>query len=761
MMLSSCQDIEEYFETPSWIGGSIYECLQDDGNYNIFLKGVEMSGYQPIVDGKSILTVMAPNDDAMRQYLKDNYGTESIENVPVDEVKKLVGFHILYYAFDKTKLMNFRPNEGDQATEEEKNENAGLYYKFRTRSQDPLSYKNTETKDTAIYHFERLMPVFSHYMFRTKGIDAKKNYEYFYPGTTWTGADGFNIANASVNEYAGTSTNGYYYKIDRVLKPTETIYKELQTSGKYTKFLAEYDKYGKYDVDDDLTREYGNGTTIYQHSYSNRLPNIDCEWPTTDYQQISQMALSAFSVFAPTDKAWNDFFNDYWHEGGYESLDDVDSTAIADILFNSVCSQSIVFPEEINNGTVLNPSNEVISFNTDEIGDRIVCTNGVLYGCDVLTPPAKYISVTGPVYQKKMYSNFAMMVNNSGLANTLTAQAVKYIMFHADNDQMEQYGRITREGSNLTYVGEPNSRVNASPYVYAHVATPVDGVTDIPTSGVKVYRCLSPDRKLYWYVKDGKITNSIKFTEMLDYPANPVTDKSEIWANFDKLAYRGDVNGWTNGNAYSYDRNFFEGDYSRVNNSRLLRLMYQNMSEPTTDFYGFIKLLSRAGAVNNNGVLSFTVDECLMFVPTTDALKSAIAAGRIPGVSGNASDDVSTFFDNCTITDADALTYYLRAYFVPMTTAVVTNYPYLGWGENTENEGGLITCQTDETTDEAGSISITETRLNIYDDGTKLSVGLVDRATGATTRRVNVSSKYDYLPLIFEDGAAHFITDVF
>lgn len=761
MMLSSCQDIEEYFETPSWIGGSIYECLQDDGNYNIFLKGVEMSGYQPIVDGKSILTVMAPNDDAMRQYLKDNYGTESIENVPVDEVKKLVGFHILYYAFDKTKLMNFRPNEGDQATEEEKNENAGLYYKFRTRSQDPLSYKNTETKDTAIYHFERLMPVFSHYMFRTKGIDAKKNYEYFYPGTTWTGADGFNIANASVNEYAGTSTNGYYYKIDRVLKPTETIYKELQTSGKYTKFLAEYDKYGKYDVDDDLTREYGNGTTIYQHSYTNRLPNIDCEWPTTDYQQISQMALSAFSVFAPTDKAWNDFFNDYWHEGGYESLDDVDSTAIADILFNSVCSQSIVFPEEINNGTVLNPSNEVISFNTDEIGDRIVCTNGVLYGCDVLTPPAKYISVTGPVYQKKMYSNFAMMVNNSGLANTLTAQAVKYIMFHADNDQMEQYGRITREGSNLTYVGEPNSRVNASPYVYAHVATPVDGVTDIPTSGVKVYRCLSPDRKLYWYVKDGKITNSIKFTEMLDYPANPVTDKSEIWANFDKLAYRGDVNGWTNGNAYSYDRNFFEGDYSRVNNSRLLRLMYQNMSEPTTDFYGFIKLLSRAGAVNNNGVLSFTVDECLMFVPTTDALKSAIAAGRIPGVSGNASDDVSTFFDNCTITDADALTYYLRAYFVPMTTAVVTNYPYLGWGENTENEGGLITCQTDETTDEAGSISITETRLNIYDDGTKLSIGLVDRATGATTRRVNVSSKYDYLPLIFEDGAAHFITDVF
>ena len=94
LMLPSCSDLDEYFETPEWIGGSIYKTLQDEGNYSIFLKGVDISEYQPILDGKSILTVMAPDDDAMTQYLQENYGTTDISQIDKDEVKKLIGFHI-------------------------------------------------------------------------------------------------------------------------------------------------------------------------------------------------------------------------------------------------------------------------------------------------------------------------------------------------------------------------------------------------------------------------------------------------------------------------------------------------------------------------------------------------------------------------------------------------------------------------------------------------------------------------------------------
>lgn len=764
LTLPSCSDLDEYFETPGWISGSIYQELQSSGNYSVFLKGVDLAGYQPIVNGKSILTVMAPDDNAMKEYLKNNYGTEQIEQVPESELKKLIGFHILYYSFDKDKLTNFRPVEGDGATEEDKNKLAGLYYKFRTRSQDPLSYKNEETKDTAIYHFERMLPVFSYRMFQTKNIDAKTNYEYFYPETGWKDDAGFNIANAGVTEYADIANNGYIYKIDRVLKPAETIYKELQQAGTYTRFINEYNKYGTYNVDEDLTREYGNGTTIYQHSFSSGLPNIDCEWPVNSFLNIAQLALNSYSVFAPSDKAWDDFFNDYWKEGGYESIDEVDSVAIRDILFNSVCSSSIVFPEEIKNGTVKNVSNEVISFNTDEVKNRVICTNGVLYGCDVLTPPAKYISVTGPAYQSKSYGNFAIMVNNSGMVNTLASSAVRYIMLYADNEQIETYRNIRREGSNLVDINDNVLNSSATtPYVYAHAAAPVDGDTELPMTGTKVYRTMSPDWKLYWYVKDGRITNSIKHNQRLKYTANTVTD-DEIWAQFEKLAYRGDVNGWSNGNAYKYDRNFFEGSYTSdyAFSSSFLNLMWAQRTDISTEFYGFINLLGKAGMLaSGGGTLSFTADACLTFIPETRVLEQAITDGRVPGIDGSAAAVGSEdFFTNCNVTDADALQYYLKQYFIPMTTAVINNYPYLGWGEKTEDLGGLITCQTDITPNPDGSTEILETKMNIYDEGTKLTIGVADRNTGAVSRRVNVSSAYDYFPFIFADGCFHFIEDV-
>ena len=66
---SSCQDNLEYYDTPDNLKGSIYETLEDRGNYSIFLKGVDLGGYAPILKGKGVWTVMAPNDEAFASYL--------------------------------------------------------------------------------------------------------------------------------------------------------------------------------------------------------------------------------------------------------------------------------------------------------------------------------------------------------------------------------------------------------------------------------------------------------------------------------------------------------------------------------------------------------------------------------------------------------------------------------------------------------------------------------------------------------------------
>lgn len=768
MMLSACSDLDEYFETPSWIGGSIYKTLEDDGNYSIFLKGVDICNYKPILDGKSILTVMAPDDEAMTSYLQQNYGTSDITQVDVDEVKKLIGFHILYYSFDKDKLVNFRPNEGDGATEEELNLNAGLYYKFRTRSQDALStaYDSTRQRNVTVYHNERMLPVFSYRMFQTKNIDAKTNYEYFYPETGWQGDDGFNVANAGVTEYEKIARNGYIYKVDRVVEPLETIYSELKKSGKYSRILSLYDKSEYFSYDSIQTREANTSDSLFHHYHYAPLVNIDSEWGSViNYQQVSELAFNAYTIFAPTDEAFQNFFNEYWGAGGYSSIEEIDSVTMQEILRNCVYDASVAFPEEIQNGKIENISGEVITLNTDEVpqADRIVCSNGLLYGCSVLTPPTKFRAVTGSAFQYKNFSNFNQMLNNSGMVSTLVADAVKYIMLYPDNDQLYNNAGIKRDGSTLVSTASPKGMGTStmSAYINAHVASPIDGKSVLPTTGTAILPTLTSDFKMYWYVKDGKITNSILANNRLKYAANTMTD-DQIWTTFAPLAYRGDVDGWTNGHAYSYANLLFPGDYSSENNNRLVRLMINQRTDETTEFYGWINLLNKAGLTNTSGgTLTFMLENCLMLIPTTSAIEEAIVAGKIPGVAASgAAVGSNTFFDNIEVTDAAAFEDYAKLYFVPLSTASFNNYPYIGWGENTASYGGLVTLQQ-EVTSVGGVTEIVSTNMNIYDDGTSLYAAIIDRSTGVDGARVKISAAYDYLPFIFEDGPAHFLEGAF
>ena len=816
LLLPSCSDMDEYFETPSWIQGSIYEKLQSEGNYSQFLKGVEKIGYTPILNGKAILTVMAPDDNAMKTYLQDTYQVQDITDLSVDEIKKLIGFHMLYYSYDKDKLINFRPSEGDGATTEELSKKTGLYYKFRTRSQDAVEKTQREVvtdngdgtttttyEDIYVYHPDRFIPVFSYMMFRTKGIDAEQNYSYFYPETGWNGDGGFQVANANVTQYAGVgannerygiANNGYIYKIDRVLRPLETIYTELTKSDKYSRFVSYYDQYKTYTKSDDLTSDFATDeqqtTGLWTMSFGS-LPAIANEWPIDDYKQMTTLSHRTYSIFAPTDQAIENFFEEYWKVGGYESLDDVPSNQMIQLLTHSIFQetssnkdQSMIFPQEIEEGKIQDSEGNTIRFDTEEVPqeDRIICSNGVLYGCSVLTPPAAFNSVTGPAYQYKKYSTFGTMIsstaaNGASMDKTLSMENISYIMLYPDNDQLENSDlHITvsktspatimkQELTDETPVALGSSMV--ANYVNAHAVQAFDNVTELPLTNSQpaVFATMqSAPMKVYWYVKNGKITNSIQYLKSLKYAANTATE-ADIWAAFTPLDYRGDVDGWTNGHAYTYDDLLFPGNYNSTTETLAFYALITNQNtDKTSDFYGWYNLLSEARVLSGGNLAStFVAENCLTFVPKTSAITKAIVEGRIPGITvdaGTAADDAN-FFDKVTVTDQQALRYYLVRYFVPLSTAVISNYPYLGWGETTTGleNGGLETVQIMDNSGDTPTVGKSYV-LNVYDNGSALSVKTKDLQTGVESQQVNVIPDYDYLPLIFSDGVFHFIADV-
>ena len=55
-VLTSCQEElanRPHYAPPDWLKGSAYEVLQDEGNYTMFLRGVDLAGYAPIVKARA------------------------------------------------------------------------------------------------------------------------------------------------------------------------------------------------------------------------------------------------------------------------------------------------------------------------------------------------------------------------------------------------------------------------------------------------------------------------------------------------------------------------------------------------------------------------------------------------------------------------------------------------------------------------------------------------------------------------------------
>ena len=182
-------------------------------------------------------------------------------------------------------------------------------------------------------------------------------------------------------------------------------------------------------------------------------------------------------------------------------------------------------------------------------------------------------------------------------------------------------------------------------------------------------------------------------------------------------------------------------------------LMYNNRNSENFEFYGFVQLLTKADMFDDQ-YISLMSESCMMFVPTTKAIRQGILSGKIPGITTSATnEDEPDFFSTCTVTDKEALNYYMLKYFIPSSSAVVSNYPYVGWEETTP--GGLITLQGYDVIGDNGIVTPYNTKMNIVDNGSSLSVNIVGESGSA-----NVIEDYDYFPFIFDDGCVHFIDSV-
>lgn len=736
LLFTSCEDkMDEHYEIPDWVADNAWNVLGsgEHGNFSIFMQGAERAGFKQMLEGKAILTVMAPDDNAFRAYLSEK-GYASINDMPLDEVKKVIGYHLLYYSYNKEKLVNFRP-AGDVETEEEQNNFAGMYYKHRTRSSDaPTMEANAEGSSVMVYHLERFLPVFSYRFFQTKGIDARSNYNAFFPNSTWTGDDGFNVANASVKEYGIIANNGYIYNIDRVLEPLETIYTELKRQDDYSIFLNLYDSFGQYVYDETLSDSYAAAygvDSLYRYQHGD-LPSIALECSSSSVTDFTANTAMAYSIFAPTNTAIGNFFDRYWKAGGYSSLQEVDPLVLNSFLCSFIYDGSLVFPEEVGTGELESLFGSPLNINPAMLNKKIMCVNGALYGMDEIQEPSAFASVVGPLFQKRDARSFLYAMDGSGLMSSYTSDLVNYIMLVPTADQFEASGiRTVYSTQGLEEMGDDGwAEISSSAkqnIISLHSAgVPSGQKSELPEKGTKVITTRKGWN--FWFVKDGEITCNAIFNRQLNPQYN-----GGVFFPFTKLSDA------SNGTAYSFDC-----DELFMEESADLGYNLAICADKNYEYYCFAELLRRAGIASGES-LSIAAGRLVAFIPTNDAVRQALAEGRIPGATGVSFND-SGELDGADKIDKEKLANYLKSYFISDFNNVIPSYPYPG---SDFRSGRYVSERAAKTEGE------TVPQLVYTDNGTSLSIRLEG------FNECHVISKYHCFPFAYENSCFHLIDDVF
>ena len=753
--LLSCQDIadDDHYASPSWLKGNAWQVMESEGNHSSFLRAIELTGYKPIVNGQTILTIAAPNNEAWQAFLQEQ-GYASVDDMfqqAPETLKKTVGFHLMYYAYDWDKLVNFRPSEGDGATDEQKEADAGLWYKHRTRSQDEMEDMrgklNGVDTTVTVYHYERFLPVLSSKFFATKGIDAKTNYEYFFPNSQWTerNGDGFQIANASVKDNNAVVTdNGYLYHVNQVVRPMETIYQTLKQNANYSDFISLYDQYAEFTEAATETNDKV-GKVVYTLTHDG-LPNIACEWPVTDYRRMETLERAAYNIFAPSNQAIDRFFNDYWTaEGGYQSLSDLDPLIMQYFIIQSFAqSNEPVFPEEIRKEQVVTSFGTPININPDNVSDRLFCENGVVYGMDNMEAPAIFSSVAGPAFKDTTYQCFLYTLDKSDLILSLASNKSEFVVLVPSNLQYNQNEpemrlNVTSQGKNLEVFNETDGgyanmgQGQARDIINIHIAPNLNA---LKTTGTQVVE--SNTAFNYWFINDGKITTNALFNEQLNptYTGTPFVGFTEITNN---------GQAWKNGRAYAYESQ----DLFKPQSGDGLEHLLAIGNDKNYEYYLFSQLLQKSGMVTSGKMSSIFVEgeRAVVFVPTNDAIKQNLA--QIPGADKLTVADDGTLSGTPTAAQKSTLANYLRKYFMTSQTNTITSYPYPG----SSCTGTFQTVYNLTKSDTDPKVSLDIDVQEPFRIGWRIN-------DIAPTAWVNVSTKYAGLPFAFSDGCMQFIDGI-
>ncbi|MFT3751830.1 MAG: fasciclin domain-containing protein [Paludibacter sp.] len=427
-LLVGCAEtvVDKYFERPEWLAPPIYDVLEEEGRFGLFLNCVDSTEYAKVLKGAGLYTVFAPNDSAMRVWMqKKSYAT--LSDIPADVKKKIVAYSIIYSKWPIDKLAyRFVNNQYELGAFKRKSAYYTLPYQdaeynnnwvVDQTSWGGLSYTVNDYQLNLSLQNYKYLPVYTYEFFQSAATPlTPADYNTFYPDVAYTGK---NVQGGTILTPDIRSENGIIHEVSSVNEPQENIANLLKDAkySSYTNLLNAKSVQGTYlfraykDADDISPKllttfqkmvPQANIGKLYVKTYSAAMgfspvmENVFAEDGSNDTEK------SGNTVFVPSNEA----LDKYLKSKILKYYPDMNSlpNAVLQTLINTHMATGLIWPtlfEEAMNSTgeYLNGEGSNGSkFSTAGIIDKQIASNGFIYLIDHVLKSRYFETVYSEVY---------------------------------------------------------------------------------------------------------------------------------------------------------------------------------------------------------------------------------------------------------------------------------------------------------------------------------------------------------------------------
>ncbi len=455
-VLFGCQDNFEHYKRPDWLAGKVYTQILDKPELSTFAHCVELTGYDKILDVSGSYTVFAPSNDAFNQYFSGNSKYNSVDDIPLPELERMVKYMIvqnpwskiqlrtldIYGWIDSLDINNDKPKGFKRETLLlDKNQKYGISHTGMGRNSrviivDTLASSWTRT---VIPDSRKFAPVFYKEYFDIYELTSS-DYEFYF-NRPFEGGDNIYYAGAKIISDEIPAENGFVYIIDRVVEPlgnAEQIVAETGGEYDYTEFFDLLNLFPEFRYNEGKTQDQPGADQGLQVDslFDLSFPDLTFDFtsertspPTGTYGLPGNVTIRYHhGLMAPTNQAFNKFVEDYIKiPSGWGTFQGTPEN-IKRIVANTYMSINTIYPTDFSKG-FYNGELDVLTLDESNIVQKEFGSNCTFIGLSEAVIPRAFKSVLGPVYLQRGYNKVMNAVELAGLKPALKRPNEQYSFF--------------------------------------------------------------------------------------------------------------------------------------------------------------------------------------------------------------------------------------------------------------------------------------------------------------------------------------------